>query len=112
MCLLYVKFPYKKIPWASSVMLCIKWAFVTADKLQAREFWIFYKWFKEDIFFIILDSKQIWPVLQRETLSQSSKAVCYMNIVENIDKILDATRHKVYNKSTKNKLTELKHESE
>lgn len=44
-----------------------------------------------------------------ETLFQSSKAVCYMNIIENIDKILDATRYKTYNKSKKNKLTELKY---
>lgn len=47
------------------------------------ESWIFHKWLKEDIFFIIPDSKQTWPVLQWGIPSQSSKAVCYTNILEN-----------------------------
>ena len=39
---------------------------------------------EKDIIFIILDSKQLCPLPQKETLSLSSKAVCHTNTLEKI----------------------------
>ena len=43
-------------------------------------------------YLLILDSKLICPLLQRETLSQSSKAVCYTNILKKT--VLKSSVHK------------------
>ena len=39
---------------------------------------------KGDIVIIILHSKETFSLLQRETLSLSSKAICYTNILEKL----------------------------
>lgn len=38
----------------------------------------------ENSIFIIQDSKHTFPLFQRDTLCLSSKAICYMNILEKV----------------------------